>query len=94
MAPDLTVAELLGPDGMATWPSVSLGYGTSAGDPELRAQVAARHGIPDSQVLITAGAAAALFLVAPARAATARSWSGRPCYPPTFDALRGLGAPW
>ena len=43
---DLTVAGLLGPDGMARLAEVALGYGTSAGDPGLRAQVAARLGIP------------------------------------------------
>ena len=77
---DLTVAELLGPDDperVAGLAGVRLGYGTSAGDPELRALVAARHGIPDGQVLIT-----------PARrrpcswsrccAATARSCSASP----------------
>src|ERR1700728_2965525 len=66
MGADLTVAELLrpdGPEGAAGLAGVRLGYGTWAGDPELRALVAARHGIPDGQVLITAGAAAALFLV-------------------------------
>jgi hypothetical protein len=62
MAHDLTVAGLLGLEGMARLAEVRLGYGTSAGDPALRAQVAARLGIPGSQVLITAGAAGALFL--------------------------------
>lgn len=44
---------------------MNLGYGTSAGDPALRALLAARLGIRDDQVLITAGAAGALFLVGP-----------------------------
>ena len=66
VAPDLTVADLLGSAGLADLADVKLGYGTSAGSSELRALVAARHGIADSQVLITTGAAAALFLVAPA----------------------------
>ena len=63
MACDLTVADLLGPDGLASLAEVNLGYGTSAGDPALRALLAARLGIPDDHVLITAGAAGALFLV-------------------------------
>jgi len=39
MAGDLTVAELLGPGGLAGLGGVSLGYGSTAGDPELRALV-------------------------------------------------------
>ena len=92
MAHDLTVAGLLGPDGMAGLAEVKLGYGTSAGEPALRAQVAARLGIPDSQVLITAGAAGALFLTG-LLCGDGEILVGRPCFPPTFDALRGLGAP-
>jgi DNA-binding transcriptional MocR family regulator len=57
----LSVADILDPGELA---GLSLGYGTSAGDAEVRARVAERHGIPDEQVLLTTGAAAALFLVA------------------------------
>jgi aspartate/methionine/tyrosine aminotransferase len=91
-ARDLTVAELLGPGDPAGLAGVSLGYGTSAGDPELRALVAARHGVPDGQVLITGGAAAALFLIALMCGGDGETLVGRPCYPPTLDALRGIGA--
>jgi DNA-binding transcriptional MocR family regulator len=91
VAPDLTVAELLGSAGSADLAGVKLGYGTSAGNAELRALVAARHGITDSQVLITTGAAAALFLVS-LLVGDGEIVIGRPCYPPAFDALTGLGA--
>jgi aspartate/methionine/tyrosine aminotransferase len=91
VAPDLTVAELLGPAGLADLADVKLGYGTSAGNSELRALVAARHEIADSQVLITMGAAAALFLVA-LLAGDGEIVIGRPCYPPALDAVTGLGA--
>ena len=70
---------------------MTLGYGTSAGGPALRAQVAARHGIPDDQVLITSGAAAALFLLA-LLYGDGEILIGQPCYPPMRDALRGIGA--
>ena len=60
-APHLSVADIVDPAELA---GLSLGYGTSAGDEELRALVAARLGIPAGQVLLTAGASAALFLVA------------------------------
>ena len=92
MGADLTVAELLGPDGLAGLAAVNVGYGTSAGDPELRSLVAARHGIGDSQVLITSGAAAALFVTA-LLCGDGEILVGRPCYPPMFDALQGMGAP-
>jgi len=91
VAPDLTVAELLGSAGLADLAGVKLGYGTSAGSSELRALVAARHEIAGSQVLITTGAAAALFLVA-LLVGDGEILIGRPCYPPAFDAVQGLGA--
>ena len=98
---DLTVAELIGASGIAEVHGVSgvsgvsgvrLGYGTSAGDPELRGLIAARHGIPDRQVLVTAGAAAALFLVS-LLCGDGEVVLGQPGYPPTLSALRGIGAP-
>ncbi len=88
VAPDLTVADLLAAEDLA---GVKLGYGTSAGDPELRALVARRHGIADGQVLITTGAAAALFLVA-LLAGDGEILVALPCYPPALDAVRGIGA--
>src|SRR5215469_13968200 len=90
MASDLTVADLMGA-GLPGLSGVNLGYGTSAGDPELRALVAARHGIGDGQVLITSGAAAALFVTA-LLFGDGEILVVRPCYPPMFDALRGMGA--
>jgi aspartate/methionine/tyrosine aminotransferase len=99
VGPDLTVADLLGlaglgpaaPPSLAELAGVKLGYGTSAGNPELRALVAGRLGISDGQVLITTGAAAALFLVA-LLAGDGEVLIGLPCYPPALDAVKGLGA--
>src|SRR5437588_256434 len=87
-APHLSVADILDPAEVA---GLSLGYGTSAGDAELRAVIAARLSVPDEQVLLTAGAAAALFLVALLHS-DGEILVGRPCFPPMLDALRGLGA--
>lgn len=84
----LSVADVLDPAELA---DLSLGYGTSAGDAEVRARVAERHGIPDGQVLLTTGAAAALFLVALLHS-DGEILAGLPCYPPMLDALRGVGA--
>lgn len=90
---DLSVAELLGPDGSALLGSIKLGYRTSSGDPALRALVAGRTGVPPDQVLVTAGAAAALFLVALLFGDDGGEIVvGRPCFPPVLDVLRGVGA--
>ena len=91
MGTDLTVADLLAPAELASLAGVSLGYATTAGDPALRALVAARHGIPASQVLTTAGAAAALFLTALLRG-DGEVLVRLPCFPPVLDTLRGIGA--
>jgi aspartate/methionine/tyrosine aminotransferase len=91
MGLDLTVAELLGPAGLADLAGVAVGYGTTAGDPALRALVAGRHGIADGQVLITSGAAAALFVVGLV-CGDGEILVMRPCYPPMFDAACGLSA--
>lgn len=90
--PHLTVTDLLDSGGLARLGSISIGPGTSAGDPRLRVLVATRHGIPDSQVLITGGSAAALFLTA-VLCSDGEIVIGQPCYPPMLDALRGIGAP-
>jgi aspartate/methionine/tyrosine aminotransferase len=87
MGRDLTVAEV-GPGDLA---SVSLGYGTSPGDPALRGLAAARLGVPGDQILITSGAAAALFLAGLVQG-DGETVVGLPCYPPAFDALQGTGA--
>jgi aspartate/methionine/tyrosine aminotransferase len=90
---DLSVAELLGPDGSALLGSIKLGYRTSLGDPDMRALVAGRTGVTPDQVLVTAGAAAALFLVGLLFGdGGGEVVVGRPCFPPVLDVLRGVGA--
>ena len=91
IGPSLTVADLFGPRRLAELGSVQLGYGTSAGEPALRALVAERHGIPEDQVLITTGAAAALFLLG-LLFGDGEILIGQPCYPPMLEALHGIGA--
>ena len=90
---DLSVAELLGPDESALLGSIKLGYRTSLGDPDMRALVAGRTGVTPDQVLVTAGAAAALFLVGLLFGdGGGEVVVGRPCFPPVLDVLRGVGA--
>jgi aspartate/methionine/tyrosine aminotransferase len=97
-SPDVNLSESIGPDlsladigDPASLAGLSLGYGTSAGDPQLRALVAGRLGVPDGQVLLTTGAAGALFLVALLHS-DGEIVAGLPCYPPMLDALLGVGA--
>ena len=95
IGPDLSVADILGQDGLAALAGVGLGYGTSAGHADLRALVAGRLGVPSEQVLLTSGAAGALFLVALLHSDSEGDGevvACLPCYPPMLDVLRGLGA--
>jgi aspartate/methionine/tyrosine aminotransferase len=96
VGPDLTVADVLalgepGQDALAGLTRASLGYGTSTGQQDLRSLVAARHQVPVGDVLITSGAAAALFLLG-LLFGEGEIVVGVPCYPPVLDALRGSGA--
>jgi aspartate/methionine/tyrosine aminotransferase len=91
VGPDLTAADVLDPEALAGLGGVALGYGPSAGQEGLRSLVAARHGIPAGQVLITSGAAAALFLLGLVYG-DGEVVVGVPCFPPVLDALRGIGA--
>jgi aspartate/methionine/tyrosine aminotransferase len=92
VGPDLTVADVLHPETLAGLGGVGLGYGTSAGGEQLRSLIAARHGITAGQVLITSGAASALFLLGLVYG-DGEVVVGVPCFPPVLDALRGVGAP-
>src|SRR5262245_32081939 len=90
---DLTVEELLGSDLIGCLAGSRLGYGTSAGDPELRQLIASSVGVAADQVLITAGAASALFLLELLLAdGDDEIVVARPCFPPVIAALEGIGA--
>jgi aspartate/methionine/tyrosine aminotransferase len=91
VGPDLTVADVVDPEALAGLGGVALGYGPSAGHEGLRSLVATRHGIPAGQVLITSGAASALFLLGLVYG-DGEVIVGVPCFPPVLDALRGVGA--
>ncbi|WP_158931832.1 pyridoxal phosphate-dependent aminotransferase [Acidisphaera sp. S103] len=56
--PDLHLHDVLGPD------DIPLGYGSTAGDPGLRAIIAERNGVAPDNVVVTMGGMHALFLVA------------------------------
>lgn len=90
---DLTLGELLEMPGLENIRSLKLGYGRSAGAPELRQAIGETCGVPAQQVLTTQGAALGLFLLAfevcrPGDEAVLAT----PCFPLSRDGLLGAGA--
>ncbi len=89
----LAVHELLAGDGAARLAQLALGYGTSAGDAELRRLVAANLGVRADEVLVTPGAVSALFLLGLIVAdVDAEIVVALPCFPPFLATLHGIGA--
>jgi aspartate/methionine/tyrosine aminotransferase len=90
LGPNLRLGELLGED---TADELRLGYATAAGDPALRAAIAAQHGVEADDVVVTVGGMHALFL-------TGYILCGRgeeaiittPVFPPARDTLVSVGA--
>ena len=92
-AQDLTFGEILdlagGADALA---GLKMGYGSSAGLPQLRANVASLTGAEPDEVITTQGTALGLFLLAfelcrPGDEAVIAT----PCFPPSRDSLVGAG---
>jgi aspartate/methionine/tyrosine aminotransferase len=72
---------------------VALGYGTSHGDAELRALIAANASVAGEQVLVTVGAIEAMFLLAQVTCAAGdRVLLVTPCFPPARTVPETLGA--
>jgi aspartate/methionine/tyrosine aminotransferase len=90
---ELTLGELLRADELADLAHVPLGYGSSAGAPDLRELIAARSGVGRDEVLLTTGTASALFLLGLLFGdADGEIVVVRPSFPPMLDALRGIKA--
>jgi aspartate/methionine/tyrosine aminotransferase len=90
---ELTLGDLLSPGELAALSQVPLGYGSSAGAPELRQLIADRHGVTRDEVLLTTGAASSLFLLGLLFGdAGSEVVVVRPSFPPILDALRGISA--
>lgn len=87
---DLTVNEVVKRE-LKELAELPIGYGTSQGNIGLREMIAARHDATAEQVLVTAGAAGALFILGLAFS-DGEIVIGSPCYPPTLDIVSGLGA--
>ena len=87
--PPVRLADLID---AATLGGRQLGYGTSRGDAELRALIAADAGVAADQVLVTVGAVEAMFLLAQDRTG-GRVVLVSPCFPPAEIIPVGLGSP-
>jgi aspartate/methionine/tyrosine aminotransferase len=88
--PDLRLADLLDVDALGGLP---LGYGSAAGDPALRAAIAAAHGASPDDVVVTAGGMHALFLLAFVLCARGDEAAiAAPCFPLARNALTAVGA--
>lgn len=88
--PPLRVGDLVDPHELV---STELGYGRSHGGAELRALVAAEAGVAAEDVLVTVGAASAMFLLAQDRCGPgAKAVVTTPCFPPARLVPEGLDA--
>lgn len=89
VGPDLRLAELLAADAG----ELRLGYATAAGNPELRAELAALHGVASDDVVITVGGIHALFLSAYILCGRGEeAIVATPVFPPARDVLLSVGA--
>jgi aspartate/methionine/tyrosine aminotransferase len=90
VGPDLRLGELLGP-GAAD--ELRLGYATAAGDPALRAAIAAQHDVEADEVVVTVGGMHALFLAGYILCGRGEgAIIATPVFPPARDTLRSVGA--
>ncbi|MFC4110767.1 pyridoxal phosphate-dependent aminotransferase [Micromonospora zhanjiangensis] len=89
--PALRLGDLVDPTDLK---DLALDYGTSRGDAELRALIAADAGVDAEQVLVTIGAVEAMYLLAHATCGPGdRALVVTPCFPPTRTVPEGLGGP-
>jgi aspartate/methionine/tyrosine aminotransferase len=87
--PDLRLADLFDADALDDLP---LGYGTAAGEPDLRAAIAAAHGAAPDDVVVTAGGVHAMFLLAFVLCGRSdEAVIATPCFPPARNALAAIG---
>lgn len=92
-AQDLTFGEILNlAGGAVALNNLKMGYGSSAGLPHLRAEIATVTGAQPEDIITTQGTALGLFLLAfelcrPGDEAVIVT----PCFPPSRDALIGAG---
>jgi aspartate/methionine/tyrosine aminotransferase len=90
VGPDLRLGELLGSDAAD---DLRLGYATAAGDPALRAAIAAQHDVDADDVVVTVGGMHALFLAGYILCGRGEeAIVATPVFPPARDTLLSVGA--
>jgi hypothetical protein len=90
---DLTVGEVLDLAGLDRIRDLKLGYGKSAGAPDLREAIADACKVPAQQVITTQGTALGIFLLGLELCRTGdEAVLVTPCFPPSRDSLVGAGA--
>jgi aspartate/methionine/tyrosine aminotransferase len=92
-AQDLTFGEILDlAGGLSALSKLKMGYGSSAGLPQLRAGIAALTGVRPEEVITTQGTALGLFMLAfELCRAGDEAVIATPCFPPARDSLVGVG---
>ncbi|GIF53702.1 aspartate/methionine/tyrosine aminotransferase [Asanoa ferruginea] len=92
-SPPLLLGELLTPSARERLDKLSIGYGTTPGDAELRTLVAKDLGVDPDQVLLTTGGVGAMFLLAfVTLEAGDHAVVTTPCFPPARAVLESLRA--
>ncbi|MBE1491451.1 pyridoxal phosphate-dependent aminotransferase [Plantactinospora soyae] len=89
--PPLRLGELLSPRVRTRLDELEIGYGTTGGDAELRALIAAGVGVDPAEVLVTAGGSTAMFLLALVLCRPGdHAVLATPCFPPARTVLEAL----
>ena len=92
-SPPLRLGELLTPAARERLDNLSIGYGTTPGEPELRTLLAKDLGVEPDQVLLTAGGVAGMFLLGLVTCeAGDHAVVATPCFPPARSVLTALRA--
>jgi aspartate/methionine/tyrosine aminotransferase len=91
--PNIVLGDILDEESWRDLRSIELGYGTIAGNPELRSEIARPRNLSANDVIVTSGAVHALFLVAFALCREGDEVVvARPVFPPARDVLSALDA--
>lgn len=90
VARDVTLGEVLR-SGEADIGELALSYGSSRGHDELRESLAGLLGVGPDNILVTSGAASAIFLLSLTVGDGGEAVIGRPCFPPMYNTVQGLG---
>jgi hypothetical protein len=92
VGPDLRLGELFDAQTLGLLADLPLGYGSAAGDADLREEIARRHGVPADEVVLTTGGIHALHLVASLLCEEGEAVITSPVFPLARHVLEAAGA--